>query len=71
MNEIGKTTTGGKLYAISKKVKLREVNEAAAKYATAQQRYGDNNMETQRAEIAYRDLKSKWEEENGRRYTGR
>ena len=39
------------------KILKREVNEAAAEYQKAMQRYGPNNMVTQRAEIKYYELK--------------
>lgn len=51
-----------------KAVKKRDVDEAATKYQRAQQQYGDNNMETQRAEIRYRELKDQWEQQTGQRY---
>lgn len=49
-----------------KRVKLQDVKDAERAYLNAITQYGENNMETQRREIRYRDLKRQWDEQKAK-----
>jgi hypothetical protein len=53
---------------MAKKITRKAVNEACGRYGDLVCRYGEDNLATVRALVAFHDLRRQWEEQNGRAF---